>query len=416
MAKLQRFGRPVLALALGVVLLAACAPTFPAGAVLNVLPLGSGATITWPGAAAVGAGKTVTAYRIDVDGSEVARIDSPRRSCLLSGLGSGSHTVAVSAIDSSGEWSGDATSGTVTANVVPPTPASAGSPVRCVNVALPTNNRVYMTDNISLSAVAPGTDQVAVTSRMTVGGCSDYDSCPNGVRATNGYVWFQSLAVNVGPSLGHPTYYGMHGGLAFGGSGAQSEMYLDWSGYCPASFGGQALRDGGSACSNPNSNPTFKPHTVVRLDPTHWYRLTVRKVPCSVSDVTDIAGPLTGWEMVLLDQTTATQQSGGTWCLPNAPVIEEASLFNEVIEYRGDGPCTTDLRSAEWKDPQFHTASGWTDFAHAYGHYNGGETAADADCPNANLRVVAPKHIIDDRTAPRGSDGGLTGPGYQPLY
>ena len=67
--------------------------------------------------------------------------------------------------------------------------------------------------------------------------------------------------------------------LRGGGSGGQSRMYLDWSGYCPASVGGAALRDGGSPCANPNSNPTFKPHTVVNLDPTHWYRLTVRKVP-----------------------------------------------------------------------------------------------------------------------------------------
>ena len=404
----------VLAVLAGAV--AACVPHFPSNASLTVAPTGSGAKITWPGAAPNGDGKTITRYRIDVDSAQVATIDSPGRSCLLSGLAAGTHSVTVTAYDSGGEWSGSESAGIVTGQVVAPTPAATGSTVRCDGVAPPTDNRIYMTDHVSLSGVDAGTDQVAVSSRMTIGACSDYDSCPNGVRATSGYVWFQALAVNVGPALGNPTYYGMHGGLAFGGSGNQSHMYLDWSGYCPSSLGGQALRDGGSPCSNPNSNPTFKPHTVVNLDPTHWYDLTVRKVACSVSDVTDVAGPLTGWEMVLLDQTTATQQSGGTWCLPNAPVIEDASLFDEVIETRGDGPCTTDFQSAEWKDPKFHTSAGWTAFAHATGHYNGNETSIDADCPNANLRRVGANDVIDSRTETRGSLGGLTGPGWQSLY
>jgi len=395
---------------------AACVPHFPSNASLNVTPTGSGATISWPGAAVDGAGKTIVRYRIDVDGAQVASIDSPARSCLLSGLTGGSHSVGVTAYDSGGEWSGSDSGGTVTGQVVPPNPAVAGSTMRCDGVAPPTTDRIYMTDHVGLSDVQAGTDQVAVSSRMSVGGCSDYDSCPNGVRETGGYVWFQALALNVGPSLGNPTSYGMHGGLAFGGSGNQSEMYLDWSGYCPSSLGGQALRDGGSDCANPNNNPTYKPHTVLHLDTSHWYDLTVRKVACSVSDVTDISGPLTGWEMVLVDQSTGTQQSGGTWCLPNAPVIEQASLFNEVIELRGGGPCATDYQSAEWKDPKFHTTAGWTAFAHATGHYNGNETPIDADCPNVNLRLVGPNDIMDRRGEPRGANGGLTGPGWQSFY
>lgn len=401
--------------AIGIVAVA-CVPQFPSGASLTVVPSGTGATITWPGAAAGDAGTPIVRYRVDVDGAQVATINSPARSCLLAGLQAGSHSVSVTAYDSGGQWSGDGSSGTVTGQVVPPSPAPSGSAIGCTNVAAPTNDRIYMTDHVSLSGVSAGTDQVSVSSRMTIGGCSDYDSCPNGVRATSGYVWFQALAVNLGPALGSSTYYGMHGGLAFGGSGQQSQMYLDWSGYCPSSLGGQALRDGGSACSNPNSNPTFKPHTVVHLDTTHWYDLTVRSVPCTVSEVTDVAGPLTGWEMVLVDQTTGVSQSGGTWCLPNAPIIEGASLFDEVIETRGDGPCTTDFRSAEWKNPQFHTSSGWTAFAHASGHYNGNETPVDADCPNANIRLIGAADIIDERTSTRGSLGGLPGPGYQSLY
>jgi len=266
-----------------------------------------------------------------------------------------------------------------------------------------------MTDHVELSAVPADVDQVAVSEKVSLLGCSDYDSCNNGVRRSSGYTWFSAFAVNVGPSPTDPTYYGMHGGLAFGGSGQKSQMYLDWSGYCPSSLGGAALHDGGSPCGTPNTLPTFKPHTVVGLDPSHSYRLTVRSVPSSVSDVTDVSGPLTGWQLALVDEVTSLQQSGGTWCLPNAAVVAHASMFNEVIE--NQGPCQTDFGSDEIANPQYNTAAGWSAFTNAWGHYNGNETTADADCTNANIRLVGPNDIIDERMTPKGSGGGLAGTG-----
>jgi hypothetical protein len=49
------------------------------------------------------------------------------------------------------------------------------------------------------------------------------------------------------------------------------------------------------------------------------------------------AGSLTGWEFDITDQQTSVTQNGGVWCLPNAPVVTHASMFNEIIE--SHGPC-----------------------------------------------------------------------------
>lgn len=268
-----------------------------------------------------------------------------------------------------------------------------------------------MTDNIDLSAVQPGTIEAAVSVKVTTRGCSDYDSCLNGVRRSAGYTWFSAFGVNLGPTPTSSVYYGMHGGLAFGGSGYQSRLYLDWSGYCPAAYGGRPLLDGGTSCSEGGTNPSQKPHTVVNLLENRWYRLSVRKVTCTTSEVWDITGPLTGWEFILTDETTMVSQSGGTWCLPNAPYISHTSLFNEIIEYRG--PCVTDFGSVEFRDPQYRTSSGWASHTSAWGHYNGGEhPVLDAACADTNLRMIAPNHLVDERMTTRGSLGGLLDDGY----
>ena len=273
----------------------------------------------------------------------------------------------------------------------------------------PQTSAIYMTDNIDLSNVAAGTIEASVGMRVATRGCSDFDSCLNGVRRSTGYVWFSAFGVNFADTPTSSVYYGMHGGLAFGGSGKKSQMYLDWSGYCPDAYGGGPLRHGGTACSSPSNNPTQKPHTVVNLSENRWYTIAVRKVACSVSEVTDIPGPLTGWEIILTDDSTAISQSGGTWCLPNAPFIAHTSLFNEIIEYRG--PCVTDFGSVEFRDPKFRTVFGWTGHTTATGHYNGGNTPLDAACGNTNLRKSGPQRITDERMVPRGSNGGLAGDG-----
>jgi hypothetical protein len=274
----------------------------------------------------------------------------------------------------------------------------------------PVTSRVYMTDNIDLSAPAARTLEAAVDIRVTTRGCSDYDSCLDGSRRSSGYTWFSAFAVNVGPSTTSADYYGMHGGLAFGGSGAQSKLYLDWSGYCPSTRGGGPLRDGGTSCSSGGSNPTYKPHTVLDLAEGTWYTLSIRSVPCSVSEVSDISGPLTGWEAVLTDLATGASRSGGTWCLPNAPYVAHTSLFNEIIEYRG--PCATDFGTVEFRDPRYRTASGWHGHTSARGHYNGNDTDLDANCSDTNLRVGSSGQLIDERMMARGSMGGLVDDGY----
>jgi hypothetical protein len=273
----------------------------------------------------------------------------------------------------------------------------------------PLTSRVYMTDNIDLSAPAASTLEAAVDIRVTTRGCSDYDSCLDGSRRASGYTWFSAFGVNLGPSTTSPDYYGMHGGLAFGGSGAQSKLYLDWSGYCPPTRGGGPLRDGGTSCSAGGSNPTYKPHTVLDLSEGAWYTLSIRSVPCSVSEVSDITGPLTGWEAVLTD-AGGVARSGGTWCLPNAPYVVHTSLFNEIIEQRG--PCVTDFGSVEFRNPRFRTAAGWGGHTSAYGHYDGNETAADANCPDTNLRIGSSGQFVDERMVARGSGGGLPDDGY----
>lgn len=260
-----------------------------------------------------------------------------------------------------------------------------------------------MTDNVDLSPVAPDTIEAEVAIRVRVRGCSDYDSCLNGVRRSTGYTWFSAFGINLGETPTSSVYYGMHGGLAFGGSGKQARMYLDWSGYCPGAYGGGPLRHGGTACSAPSTNPTQKPHTVLNLDENHWYRLSVLKTSCTVSEVTDIEGPLTGWELVLTDEQTDESQSGGVWCLPNAPYIVHTSLFQEVIESRG--PCVTDFESAEFRDPRYRTAAGWSGHSWARGHYNGGRTNLDAGCTDTNLHTTGPTSIIDERMTPRTSGG-----------
>ncbi len=126
------------ALAMGVVglVLAACKPTFPAGSALTTAPsYGPLVRITWP-TIDVDADKTVTEYRIDVNGTEIARLNAAARSCTLVGLAKGAEaTISVTAYDSAGQWSGDPSNptGTVSATYTPPTTGpGSGTTKLCV--------------------------------------------------------------------------------------------------------------------------------------------------------------------------------------------------------------------------------------------------------------------------------------------
>jgi len=271
-------------------------------------------------------------------------------------------------------------------------------------------NAHYMTENIDLADVTqPGADQAAVSMWVATRGCIDGDTCSGGVRLSTGYVWFFAMEVDVATSADSNDVWGLHGGLAFGGSGQQSSLYADWSGYCPASQGGLALRAGGSPCKTPNSNPTFKPHTVTGLSEQQWYRVTIRKVSCTTSEATDVAGTLTGWQMTVTAQATGLVSDAGTWCIPNASMIAHISLFSELNE---PDPCTTDLWGVHMSDPEVHLPSGWLASATAHGHYNGGGTSGDANCANTNLRTAGTHYFIDERGTVRGSNGGLASDGW----
>jgi hypothetical protein len=124
----------------------------------------------------------------------------------------------------------------------------------------------YQTENMDLADItSPNADVALATVTVSTWGCSDADTCPAGQRSSSGYVWFAAVQIDVGMGANDPLTYGLHGGLAVGGSGNQPKLYADWSGYCPSALGGRALRDGGTACASPTSNPTYKPHTVTDL-------------------------------------------------------------------------------------------------------------------------------------------------------
>lgn len=285
------------------------------------------------------------------------------------------------------------------------TPPTATTPVPAPSPAGPH----YQTENIDLADITTaGVDRVSTSVTVSTWGCSDTDTCPGGVRASGGYVWFAALQLDVGSGPNDPTTYGLHGGIAMGGSGVQAQLYADWSGYCPSQLGGQALRDGGTACSSASSNPTYKPHTVTGLTEGRAYTMTFAKVACSVSEVTDVSGPLTGWKMTVTDTTTNVVSDAGTWCLPNASMIAHASAFSELYE---PVACTTDLRSVRFSNLSYRDATGSHAFSSASGHYNGQGTSLDADCANTNLRSPAVGTIVDERMATRGSNGGLPSDG-----
>lgn len=134
MTRKKLFGT-ALAMGLVAVVLAACRPTFPAGSALTTTSLGPLVTITWP-TIEVDSDKTVTEYRVDVNGSEIARLNASARSCTVVGLAKGATaSISVTAYDSAGQWSSDPSNptGTVSATYTPPTTgAGSGTTKLCV--------------------------------------------------------------------------------------------------------------------------------------------------------------------------------------------------------------------------------------------------------------------------------------------
>ena len=147
--------------------LAACAPRFAEGATLTATPLGPLATLTW-GAAAPDSGKTITNYRVDVDGVQVALVPGSSTSCVLTGLAaSSSYELRVTAYDTDNAWSGSYSGnmearGRVQTTYVTTPAVGGGTTKGCVSPtdsdgdrlpdAVETNNGVY------ISAASTGTN------------------------------------------------------------------------------------------------------------------------------------------------------------------------------------------------------------------------------------------------------------------
>lgn len=94
-------------LALVVAVVVACGPTWGQGASLTATARGPLVTLNWT-AATPGDGLTLTNYRVDVDGVQVALIAAPTTTCVLTGLAANTtHAVKVTAYDNEGSWSGD---------------------------------------------------------------------------------------------------------------------------------------------------------------------------------------------------------------------------------------------------------------------------------------------------------------------
>lgn len=125
------------------ILLAACKPTFPVGSALTTASYGPLVRITWP-TIDVDSDKAITEYRVDVDGTEIARLNASARSCTVVGLAKGAPAaISVTAYDSAGQWSGDAAAGIVSASYTPPTTGlGSGTTKSCVSNTDSDNDRL----------------------------------------------------------------------------------------------------------------------------------------------------------------------------------------------------------------------------------------------------------------------------------
>lgn len=120
--------------ALAVLALVGCRPRFPVDGKVTVTPVGNGHLLVWPAAVDPDSTHRVVSYRLTVDGTTSITLPAAARSCLLTGLSAGNHTVDVTATDDTGLWSGEAPNyGTVSGQV---TAAAAGTGgVRCASTS-----------------------------------------------------------------------------------------------------------------------------------------------------------------------------------------------------------------------------------------------------------------------------------------
>lgn len=90
----------VLLAGLGVLVLAACTPTFPEGAELIAEDQAPYVSLTWPTASGANEDWPVTGYAVSVDGVEVEITEDWVEGCLLQGLADNStYVIEVRAVD-----------------------------------------------------------------------------------------------------------------------------------------------------------------------------------------------------------------------------------------------------------------------------------------------------------------------------
>jgi hypothetical protein len=230
--------------------------------------------------------------------------------------------------------------------------------------------------------------------------CSDTETCNGDARDMWSFVWFTPITVNIGSSQGDIAY-GLHGGMARGGSGWRNEgitsWYIDWSGYEAA----------GPALIDPDTGWTHKPHDVSSLTTDRWYKIRVSRVGCEQEN----GDPGYGWKMEAWHRPETTWDyvgSAGTWCLPlNASTISSAYAFVEIIE---PDPCDTDFNYVDMRNFRYKDASGTWKFIDEADAKYGGTADADAQCTDTNWQRLTdnPTWMRDTRDQTRGTSGGLT--------
>ena len=88
-------------------LAAACVPFWAPGTVVSVDEASGVVTVHWPEPFSTDAGESIDYYEVEVDDVLVGSVNAPATLCVLSGLApSTTYSVAVTAYDTAGEWSG----------------------------------------------------------------------------------------------------------------------------------------------------------------------------------------------------------------------------------------------------------------------------------------------------------------------
>lgn len=208
----------------------------------------------------------------------------------------------------------------------------------------------------------------------------DSDTCTNGQRLSNGFVWFVALASYFGDPQGDCKGY-LHGGLGLG-NGVSSGWFLDWSGY-----------DNVPTCANGTSLGPGKPRNpITQLQDDRWYKLRMWRQSWN--------GTTGCWGFWAIETAPNPdiEHYAGSWCEPGFyQLIADQHQFVEIAE---TNPCTTDVWGVHAQAPQYR------DLTAGVKSYPDGYVIYEANCTNTYDRSIndAIPYWIDDREATRSND------------